>query len=131
MLEQLVAVLLLISCSQDRAICREQPAPSVAYQTMAECQKSMAISLDDLKQRAIGPKRYGTCIAASADLLEQDAYIQWTINANDRLVAVVREEHDTHEAVATASSVRLSAPQKNLHASPAIIDHGGICSTCS
>lgn len=130
-MEQLVAVLLLISCSQDRVICREQPAPTVAYQTMAECHKSMAVSLDDLKQRAIGPKRYGTCIATSSVLLEQDAYIQWTIDPNDQLVAMVIEEHVSEEDTAAASNHHVITPQKNRRFSPTVIEHVGNCFACS
>ncbi|GAB1583193.1 MULTISPECIES: hypothetical protein [Phyllobacteriaceae] len=91
-MQQLAAIMLLVTCSNDLAVCHEQPAPTVSYETVATCETELKPAIRNLA--AENTRVYGKCVEVDPEIMERDAAIFWEIDANDELQITIREEHE-------------------------------------
>ncbi|KXF76205.1 hypothetical protein ATN84_15010 [Paramesorhizobium deserti] len=91
-MEQLAAIMLLVTCSNDLAVCHERPAPTVSYETITTCQTELKPAIENLA--AENTRIYGKCVEVDPEIMEQDVAIYWEIDANDELKITIREEHE-------------------------------------
>ena len=86
-MEHLAAVMLLLACPEDVSQCAVQPAPTVAYETMQECENTLA---GRLLQPARGDDALiGTCLPVDPAEFAEDADIDWTVNSDRTITAQV------------------------------------------
>ncbi|MCP1199737.1 hypothetical protein [Notoacmeibacter sp. MSK16QG-6] len=96
MMEQLAAIMLLISCSDDMAICNEVEAPQAAYATQEICETQIGGAIRENASAA--PLVLGKCVTVNVDELQEDAWITWDINPAGELVAAVEFDDDIEMA---------------------------------
>ena len=97
-MEQLAAIMLLISCSDDMSVCQEVNAPQAAYETQQICETQIGNAIRD--NAASSPLVLGKCVSVNIDELQEDAWITWDISPAGELVAAV--EFDTDIEMATS-----------------------------
>lgn len=83
-MEQIVAFMLLVSCSDDLSSCKEIPAPTVSYQTARACHAEMP---KHLANHATNHIILGTCVTVDASAFYSDATLVWDISKSGKLSA--------------------------------------------
>lgn len=78
----LSAIMILIACSGPNT-CHELPAPTVGYETVAECDSVLRPAMMDAVHRE--KQVYGTCAAVDPSVFEQDATITWDLSKDGRI----------------------------------------------
>ncbi|RCS23739.1 hypothetical protein DUT91_10660 [Phyllobacterium salinisoli] len=113
-MEQLAAIMLLITCSDDLAVCKERPTPTISYETVATCETELRPALRNLAGES--PKVFGKCVEVDPEIMERDAAILWEIDANNELKVTIREEHETEEPtiMGTKSPETRGKPRQKL-----------------
>ncbi|PRD43989.1 hypothetical protein C5748_09110 [Phyllobacterium phragmitis] len=101
-MEQLAAIMLLITCSDDLAVCKERPAPTVSYETIATCETALKPAVRNLA--AESSKVFGKCVEVDPEIMERDVAIYWEIDPNDELKITIREEHEDENPTITAEN---------------------------
>lgn len=86
-MEQLVALLLIVGCSDDLAVCTELPAPAPLYETAEECERSLPPAMRGYMHDF--PQILAKCIPVDPALEETSAEIVWDINPEGDLIASV------------------------------------------
>ena len=100
-METLAAFMLLLSCSTDLADCREVPAPTVAYESIEECNAALAPAIGGAGTQST--VAIGKCLEFDESLHEADAEIVWDITPEVELVAglvAVTPDEQTDAAMA-------------------------------
>jgi hypothetical protein len=94
-MEHLAAIMILIGCNGPTS-CQQVPAPTVAYETVAECRRALKPAIMDAVSRA--PEVYGTCTEVDPAELEQDVSIYWDLSKDGRItVQVVNADEEMAE----------------------------------
>ncbi|RLQ88212.1 hypothetical protein [Notoacmeibacter ruber] len=107
-MEQLAAIMLLVSCSDDMSMCTEVEAPQAAYETQEICETQVG---DAIRQNASSaPLVLGKCVSVNINELQEDAWITWDINPAGELVAAVEFDSD----IEMASSSRYAQADSSL-----------------
>lgn len=109
-MEQLAAIMLLISCSDDMAMCQEVQAPQAAYASQEICKSQIGSALRSNASAA--PVVLGKCVSVNVEELQEDAWITWDINPAGELVAAVEFDDD----IEMATSSRLAQADSGLAA---------------
>ncbi|WP_412049515.1 hypothetical protein ACK6D9_17725 [Hoeflea sp. Naph1] len=86
-MEHIAAFMLLIACSNDLQTCTEQPAPTVAYESMQQCELELRPAL----QIANGKygKTMGKCVEIDPALFYEDAEIVWDVTAQGEIEVAI------------------------------------------
>lgn len=82
-MEHVAAIMLLIGCGDGNIECRELPAPTPAYETVAQCEADMESALRSASNQM--PLTYGQCAEVDPALFEQDAIVSWDFAENGEL----------------------------------------------
>lgn len=82
-MEHVAAIMLLIGCGDGNIECRELPAPTPAYETVAQCEADMESALRGASNEM--PLIYGQCAEVDPALFEQDAIVSWDFASNGEL----------------------------------------------
>ncbi len=98
-MEQLAAIMLLISCSDDMSVCNEVNAPQAAYASQEICESQIGNAIRDNASSA--PLILGKCVGVNVDELQEDAWITWDINPAGELVAAVEFDDDIEMATSS------------------------------
>lgn len=83
-MEQIVALMLLVSCSDDLLSCKEIPTPTVSYQTVHSCNAEMSKLIAN---HSLDHFILGTCVTADASAFYRDATLVWDISISGKLSA--------------------------------------------
>ena len=86
-MEHIVALLLIVGCSQDMKQCEELPSPVTVYETSAECDTELSSALGRLQD--VRPRVMGTCVFVDPALEEEDAELVWDVTPDGALRASV------------------------------------------
>jgi hypothetical protein len=87
-MEHIVALLLIVGCSDDLATCRELPAPVPLFETAEECEAELPDSLRAYTGRY--PQVLAKCVGVDPALEEEDAELVWNIEGDGALHASIR-----------------------------------------
>lgn len=86
-MEHIAAFMILIACSDDLGSCAERPAPSVAYETVQQCEAELSPAL---RMSAAGSaKTFGACVEVDPALFYEDAEIVWDVTRKDGLTVAL------------------------------------------
>lgn len=85
-MENIAAILLMIGCSGNLADCEEIAVPTLAYETMAECNSD----LSSVQSAAEGtfPRVFAECLAVDPRLIEADAELVWDIEDGELVASL-------------------------------------------
>ena len=84
-MEHVAAIMLLLACTDDLSRCEEFPAPTVAYETVQDCETDIAPAM---REAAIdAPTILGRCLSIDPALFAEDVEIAWSITAEGELAA--------------------------------------------
>lgn len=90
-MEHLAAIMILIGCGGPTT-CHELPAPTVSYETVAECRRelkpAMMMAVDRTREV------YGTCAEVDPSTLEQDASVYWDLSKDGKITVQVVNADD-------------------------------------
>jgi hypothetical protein len=98
-MEHVVALLLLVGCSDDLAHCRELPAPAPVYETVDACEQDMNHAFANFSSQH--PQVLGQCLVLNEDALEFDAELVWEITEGGHLAASVETAATGFELAST------------------------------
>ncbi|WP_394690597.1 hypothetical protein [Hoeflea sp.] len=82
-MEHIAAFMILVACSEDLGSCEQKQVPSVAFETLQQCQAE----LSPLRRMAsdVHGKTFGACVEVDPALFYEDAEIVWHVTAQDGL----------------------------------------------
>jgi hypothetical protein len=109
-MEHIAAFMILIACSNDLGSCTEQPAPSVAFETVQQCEAELSPSL-----RMASPKRaktFGACVEVDPALFYEDAEIVWDVTPADGLTVTLELVNPEIPVSAIAQAPQANATQR-------------------
>lgn len=86
-MEHIVALLLIVGCSDDLATCQELPAPVPVFETAAECEAELPGSLRGFT--GLYPQILAKCVGVDPALEEEDAELVWDIKPDGALYASI------------------------------------------
>lgn len=86
-MEHIVALLLIVGCSDDLATCQELPAPVSVFASAEECEAELPVSLRRFTGRY--PQVLAKCIDVDPALEEADAELVWDIDPEGTFYASV------------------------------------------
>lgn len=76
-MEHIAAFMLLIACSEDLQVCKEYPAPAIAYETAEQCQDELKPAIRIISTSLA--KSFGKCVEIDPALTYEDAEIVWDV----------------------------------------------------
>lgn len=91
-MEQITALLLIVGCSDDLAVCTEVPAPAPLYASVAQCEEVLPPAMR--RQMHDFPQILGKCVPVDPALGEMEAEIVWEITPRGHLIASVEPGTD-------------------------------------
>ncbi|WP_185983551.1 hypothetical protein [Aureimonas mangrovi] len=106
-MEHLVAIMLLVGCNADGSQCSEIPVPAPAYDSVADCEREMAIQMRF--SSTYDDRILGKCTAVSEELLDQSATIEWGVSRGGELRVEIMPEVEDTIVVSQARSAGQSA----------------------
>jgi hypothetical protein len=86
-MEHIVALLLIVGCSDDLATCQELPAPVAVFETAEACEAELPVSLRSFTGQY--PQVLAKCVDVDPALEEEDAELVWDVNSDGGLYAAV------------------------------------------
>lgn len=86
-MEHIVALLLVVGCSDDLATCQELPAPTAIFETAEECEAELPVSLRHFAGQH--PQVLAQCIDIDPALDEEEAELVWNIDPDGTFYASV------------------------------------------
>lgn len=86
-MEHIVALLLIIGCSDDMATCQELPAPVPVFETAEACEAELPAALRKFTDQY--PQILAKCVGVDPALEEEDAELVWDINPDGTLYASI------------------------------------------
>lgn len=86
-MEQFTALLLIVGCSDNLAVCTELPAPAPVYESATECEQALPPAMREYMNDF--PQILAKCLSVDPALEEQDAELVWEINEQGDLIASV------------------------------------------
>lgn len=86
-MEHIAAFMLLIACDADLQLCREQPAPVIAYETVEQCERDLSPSLRMIASRA--DRVMGKCVEIDPALFYEDADLVWDVNQKGEIEVAI------------------------------------------
>lgn len=86
-MEHIVALLLIVGCSDDLATCQELPAPVSIFETAEECEAELPASLRSYTGQY--PQILAKCVGVDPALEEEDAELVWDIQPDGTLYASI------------------------------------------
>ena len=105
-MEHVAAIMLLIACSDDLSLCQEATAPTIAYETMQDCERDIEPAMRDIAVEA--PTVLAQCFQIDPALFAEDVEISWDITEGgvlDAELALINPSiPDTYYADASAYS---------------------------
>lgn len=102
-MEPIAAILFMVSCNPNMIVCREQPAPTAAYDNLGECEVAKTVVTRHVERD--GKVTVATCVAVDEDLLESDAEIIWYVNRVGDLKVEISPTSPDVDQIADASNV--------------------------
>lgn len=95
-MEHIAAFMILIGCSGDLQVCKEYPAPAVAFETVEQCETDLSPAIHTISASA--EKSFGKCVEIDPALIYEDAEIVWDVTQDGGL-EVALEVINPHMAI--------------------------------
>jgi len=111
-MEHIAAFMLLIGCSGDLQVCKEYPAPAVAYETVEQCEAELTPAISSLSGSQA--KSYGKCVEIDPAMVYEDAEIVWDVT-QDGGIEVALEVINPHMAIQSVASADYPATNSNVN----------------
>lgn len=113
-MEHIAAIMLLVGCSHADMTCNELPAPQVAFETMEECNGTLANAIGQVA--SVGTVVRAKCAAVDPAWFEEDIEISWDVTEDGRLDVAINNvgptEVATHYAMADKVEAASNTPAK-------------------
>lgn len=100
-MEHIAALLLIVGCSGDLKTCDELPSPVTIFETSAECDAQLPVTLREYGSRH--PKVLATCVPVDPAMEEEDAELVWDVTPDGTLRASVESANMNIAAIASHS----------------------------
>lgn len=104
-MEHIAAFMILIACNGGYDDCAEKPAPSVAYESVQECEAELSPSIRMMAAR--NEHALGKCVEIDPALFYEDAELVWDVTDQGEVevaLELINPEMDL-QTVAQSSSV--------------------------
>ena len=111
-MEHIAAFMLLIACSEDLQVCKEYPAPEVAYETVEQCRAELAPAMRTIP--ASEEKPFGECVEVDPALFYEDAEIVWDVTQDGGL-EVALELINPHMAIQSVARAGTPETESNVN----------------
>lgn len=86
-MEHIVALLLIVGCSDDLATCQELPAPVTVFETAEACEVELPVALREFTGQY--PQVLAKCLDIDPALEEEDVELVWDIESDGTFYASV------------------------------------------
>ena len=97
-MEHIAALLLIVGCSGDLKTCDELPSPVTIFETSAECDAQLPVTLREFGSQR--PRVLATCVPVDPAMEEEDAELVWDITPDGTLRASVESANMNVAAIA-------------------------------
>lgn len=89
-MDQLAALLLIVGCTSDSAVCTEIPAPTPVYRSVAECEaaKPLAVRLTTTYDQRV----LATCHGVAPAMLDSATSVDWAVSRAGNLTVALTSE---------------------------------------
>ena len=111
-MEHIAAFMLLIACSEDLQVCKEYPAPAIAYETVEQCQAELRPAIRTISTSET--KSFGKCVEIDPALLYEDAEIVWDVTQDGGL-EIKLEVIDPHMALQAVARADYPETDSNVN----------------